>query len=149
MPYLIDGDNLLGTWPGRKRSDAERRVLTGQLQRFGRRVRRHVMIVFDGPAPPGHPSGSDVRFAGHGGSADDLILATLRSEEDRRGWTVITSDRSLGDQCRWLEARVERSDLFRRRLAAPQEDEKPEREEELDFWLEQFGETDDPEVPDR
>ena len=40
----------------------------------------------------------------------------LREQSDRRGWIVVTSDRSLGDQCRHLEARVERSDRFRPRL---------------------------------
>ena len=68
MPLLIDGDNLLGTWPGRKRSDAERRALTGQLDRLATRQRRRVVIVFDGPQPPGHHPGPDVHFAGPGRS---------------------------------------------------------------------------------
>jgi hypothetical protein len=139
VPFLVDGDNLLGTWPGRKRSDADRRRLAMELGRFGAASRRRVITVFDGSAPPGSSFGAGVHFAGPARPADELILDLLRRETDRRGWIVVTSDRSLGDQCRHLEARVERSDRFRRRLARITAGDKPEREEELGYWLEQFG----------
>lgn len=96
------------------------------------------MVVFDGCAPPGQGLGGDVRFAGPSSSADDLILAFLRQQHDSRGWTVVTSDRSLGDQCRYLKATVERSDRFRKRLTRQTADEKPECENDVDYWLEQF-----------
>jgi len=140
MPFLVDGDNLLGTWPTRRRSDAERRRLAFQLDRFAARLRRRVLVIFDGSEPPGSHLGPNVRFAGPGSTADELMLAFLREQPDRRGWTVVTSDRSLGDQCRYLQARVERSDLFRRRLVADSPDEKPTREEDVDYWLREFGE---------
>lgn len=139
MPYLIDGDNLLGTWPGRKRSDAERRSLAMELARFGVKQRRQVVTVFDGSPAPGHAYGSGVHFSGPGRTADDMILELLRRERDRRGWIVVTSDRSLGDQCRYLQARVERSDRFRGRLGQGSDGEKPDSESEIDYWLEQFG----------
>jgi predicted RNA-binding protein with PIN domain len=142
MPFLIDGDNLLGTWPGRKRSDAERRRLALELDRFAARQRRRLVIFFDGTAPPGVASGPDVHFAGARRTADDAILDFLRGQEDRRGWMVVTSDRSLGDQCRYMGARIERSDRFRGRLADGRAPEKPEQEEDIGYWLEQFG--DDP-----
>jgi hypothetical protein len=138
VPILVDGDNLLGTWPGRRRSDAERRKLAGELARFASRTGKQVLVVFDGCSPPGSHVGEHVRFAGPERPADELILALLRKQEDRRGWIVVTSDRSLGDQCRHLEARVERSDLFRKRLGAPGAGEKPERESDIAYWLDQF-----------
>jgi len=140
VPLLVDGDNLLGTWPGRRRSDAERRKLAFDLGRYSTRERRRVVVVFDGVAPPGMNLGPDVHFAGGHRTADDLILELLRREKEPRGWTVVTSDRSLGDQCRHLRARVERSDRFRGRLAGGAGEEKPEREDDVDYWLEQFGE---------
>jgi predicted RNA-binding protein with PIN domain len=143
VPFLIDGDNLLGSWPGRRRSDAERRKLAVELGRMALTERRRIITVFDGRPQPATSYGADVHFSGPGRSADSLILDLLRREEDRRGWIVVTSDRSLGDQCRYLEARVERCDLFRKRLSGRGESEKPEREEELEYWLEQFGETED------
>lgn len=140
MPFLVDGDNLLGTWRGRRRSDAERRRLAMELGRMAVRERRRILTVFDGQPQPGTSYGADVHFSGPGRSADSLILELLRQQEDRRGWIVVTSDRSLGDQCRYLEARVERCDLFRRRMQRGVDEEKPQREEEIDYWLEQFGE---------
>jgi len=64
VPILVDGDNLLGTWPGRRRSDAERRALAFELGRFATQQRRRVVVVFDGPAPPSSTLGEDVLFAG-------------------------------------------------------------------------------------
>ena len=139
MPYLIDGDNLLGTWRGRDRTDDERRALAHELSRLAVRTGRRVVVVFDGPETAGVRSGADVRFAGHGHSADERILALLRDQADRRGWIVVTSDRSLGDRCRHLGARIERCDRFRARLRAEPAAEKPNAEEELDLWLERFG----------
>jgi predicted RNA-binding protein with PIN domain len=143
MPYLVDGDNLLGTWPGRRRSDAERRELAMELGRLAHRWRRRILIVFDGQPPPVTSFGANVRFAGSARTADEVILETLREQGDRRGWIVITSDRSLGDQCRYLEARVERCDRFRGRMARDPAAEKPDRVDDVDYWLEQFGEDED------
>jgi len=138
MPRIVDGDNLLGNWPGRKRSDADRRRLAHEVARLARRERGRIVVVFDGPAPP-RPLGRDIHFAGHGRSADDLILATLRDESDPRGWTVVTEDRSLADQCRYLGTRVERCARFRGRLTPGGEQEKPETAEDIDEWLRLFG----------
>jgi len=139
MPRIVDGDNLLGTWPERKRSDAERRSLVREVGRLAARERRRIVLVFDGESPVPYPPGSDVIFAGGGKSADDVILAYLRKQEDRAGWTVVTSDRRLGDQSRWLGAKVERCDLFRRRLADPKGDDKPLAAEDVAEWLRIFG----------
>lgn len=95
MKYLVDGDNLLGTWPGRDRSPAEKRRVAEALHGWA-------IVCFD--------------VAGR--SADDAILERLRTEPSPSEWTVVTSDRSLGDRCRALGARVERSHVFRTRITA-------------------------------
>jgi hypothetical protein len=138
MPRIVDGDNLLGSWPGRKRSTAERRALAREVGRLVATERRRIVLVFDGePATP-DPPGSDVLFSGAGRRADELILSFLRRQEDRAGWTLVTNDRSLGDQARWLGAKVERCDIFRRRLPAAKGDEKPQGDDDLPYWLELF-----------
>jgi hypothetical protein len=142
MPILVDGDNLLGT-SGLKRSAASRRELAMTLARLGVRDRKRVVTVFDGTDPGAPAFGANVHFAGGARSADDLILSMLRDVPDKRGWVVITSDRSLGDQCRWLGARVEPCHRFRERLTSSKHGEKPEREENIDFWLKEFGVEDD------
>lgn len=139
MPIAVDGDNLLGTWKGRRRRETDKRALAFELERYGRRERRRIVTFFDGARPPGSPFGRDVRFSGPGRSADDAILAWIREQSDPRGWTVVTSDRSLADQCRWLGARTERSDRFRGRLGVREGREKPEPGEDLDYWSEVFG----------
>jgi len=139
MPWLVDGDNLLGTWPGRRRSDAERRGLAFELSRFAGRRGQRLTVIFDGSAPPGAAPGPGSRYSGAGVRADDVILGLLRETQDRAGWIVVTSDRSLSDQCRWLGARVERCDRFRKRLSSDTAPEKPEREDDPQYWLERFG----------
>jgi predicted RNA-binding protein with PIN domain len=139
MPILVDGDNLLGTWRGGRRTDSERRQLAMEISRLARRGDRRIVVVFDGPAPHSSRFGSDVIFAGSH-SADDVFLARIKQERDPRDWTVITSDRSLGDRCRWLGARVERSQSFRGRLRPSSGGEKPERETDVEDWLREFGE---------
>ena len=139
MPLVVDGDNLLGAWQGRSRSDRDKRQLAFQISRFAVANRRRVLVVFDGISETPPPSG-DVLFSGRGRTADDLILALLGDESDPRGWIVVTNDRPLGDRCRHLGARVERCDVFRKRLTAESGREKPDGRVDVDDWLEWFGE---------
>lgn len=145
MPRVIDGDNLLGTWPGHSRSDAEKRELVRAVVRLARRDVRRSVLVFDGSEPPGVSYGKDVLYAGPGRSADAVILELLRRESDPRGFTVVTADRSLADQCRWIGASVESPKAFRDRLGSGDEGDKPQGADDVAFWLEQFGgEPDEP-----
>jgi predicted RNA-binding protein with PIN domain len=116
VPYLIDGDNLLGTWPDRARSEEQRRELAAELDRCSRAMARRVVVVFDGLRPPEQAPLLDVHYAGPGSDADSLLLTLLRCEREPHAWTVVTSDRALGDRCRYLGAAVERSDRFRKLL---------------------------------
>lgn len=100
-----------------------------------------MVLVFDGAAPPVPPPADDVHFSGPGRSADDWILAFLRRQSEPRSWTVVTSDRPLADQSRYLGARSERCDRFRRRLADVPETGKPEGPVDVEDWLRYFGES--------
>jgi predicted RNA-binding protein with PIN domain len=139
MPLIVDGDNLLGTWPGRSRSDEERRDLSRALTRQSRILGRRIVVVFDGRRPDLPPPSGDILYSGGGRSADDLILAFLGKERAPREWTVVTSDRSLGDRCHHLGARVERCDLFRKKLRRSSSGEKPSGSVDVGEWLEYFG----------
>ena len=118
MPLAIDGDNLLGTWPGRNRTDADKDALAHEVDVLRREEKQRVILVFDGPPPPGLSHGPDVHFSGTGRKADALILALLREASDESGWIVVTNDRSLADRCRGLGARIEATRDFRERLLA-------------------------------
>ena len=139
MPRLIDGDNLLGTWPGRTRGDAEKRALVREVDALRRHEKRRLVLVFDGSPPPGVSYGPDVHFSGIGRKADAVILELLRRESDKRGWAVVTNDRSLADQCRYLGARIEGAKDFRERLRQDPAGEKPDASDDLSYWLDQFG----------
>jgi hypothetical protein len=67
-----------------------------------------------------------------------MILAHLRGQQDPRGWIVVTDDKSLGDQARWVGARVERCQALRDRVAGGGE-EKPGGQDDLDYWKDVFG----------
>lgn len=143
MPRVIDGDNLLGTWPGRGRGDDDKRALVREVDALMRRERRRIVIVFDGSPPAGLSHGPDVLYAGRK-SADAVILELLRAEREPRGWTVVTNDRSLADRCRHLGARVEGSRPFRERLSGGAGKEKPEDASDLAYWLNQFSDKTKP-----
>ena len=107
-------------------------------------------IVFDGPAPAGtqaQRSGHRTRVLfGEGRAADDLILRFLADAKAPRDFTVVTSDKSLGDKSRHRGALVEKAHEFSRRLdraapkeAGPREKDTPrESPEEIDAWLAVF-----------
>ena len=139
MPLLVDGDNLLGTWPGRSRSEADKRALAHALGRLARRLGRRVVVVFDGTAPESPASGTETLYAGPRRRADDVILDRLGRESEKRGWTVVTNDRSLADRCRWLGARVERCEAFRARLEDEPATEKPAADDDRAYWSRVFS----------
>ena len=140
MPFLVDGDNLLGAWKGRSRSDEEKRHLAGEIFRYADQERKRIHIVYDGACPGPAPPSNDVLFSGHGRSADELILDRIRQEADPRGWIVVTNDRPLADRCRHLGARIERCDVFRKKLQFRPGEEKPEGKVDVEDWLTWFGE---------
>jgi hypothetical protein len=134
----VDGDNLLGGWPGRSRSESDKRQLSHEIARLSRREGREILLVFDGSQPLGIAFGGLTRFAGQGRSADDLILEHLRGQQDPHGWIVVTDDKRLGDQARWVGARVERCETLRSRLAAT-DDDKPADPDDLQYWRRVFS----------
>ena len=139
MPRLLDGDNLLGTWPGRSRSADDKRALSREIDAFVRRDGRACVLVFDGMRPEGVGFAADTLFSGPGRTADALILRRLEEAQDPRGFVVVTADRSLADRCRALGARIESPRDFRTRLSGGSGGEKPAKENDVDGWLETFG----------
>ena len=112
MPWIVDGDNLLG----KERGDVARRDLVRRCRELAVRERKRIVLVFDGEPVSGLP-GRDVLFSGAGRTADDLIEDRLKGERDRSGWILVTDDRRLKDRCRhWHGVRNERRGAFLERL---------------------------------
>ncbi len=154
MPYLIDGNNLLGSWggpaiPGDGRAEVARVVAVFCRARGARAV-----LVFDGA--PFRPERGDqqlgrvtLRFPPQGRDADSVIREIL-DRADRPGeMVVVTSDRALYSYARTRGAQALRAHEWnalvrgaasgRARGAGASGSEKPERETDIDGWLRRFS----------
>ena len=155
MPYLIDGNNLLGSWggpavPGDGRLEVVRRVAA-----FCRTKGARATIVFDG-APfraelaDQHLGAVTVRFPAQGLDADSLIRTILDAVDRPGDWIVVTSDKPVYSYARTRGARAlsarEWNELGRQGTRAPRSlvardraTDKPDRETDVEGWLKRFS----------
>ena len=151
MPYLIDGNNLLGSWGGPQEGDDRRHEVVRRVAAFCRGRNAKATVVFDG-----HPLRYDlaaqdlgpvsVRVPEAGCDADSLIRELVERAPRASELIVVTSDKALYSYVKTLGARVLRAhewnaldrQVASRRLAKPGS-EKPEREDDIEGWLKKFG----------
>ena len=151
MPYLIDGNNLLGSWGGPSRENDRRGEVVRRVAAFCRARRVKATIVFDG-----HPLRNDmaaqelgpvsIRVPPQGHDADSVIRELVERAPRPAELIVVTSDKALYSSVKTLGASVLRAhewNLQERRLApaggSGSASEKPEREEDVEGWLRRFG----------
>lgn len=150
MPYLVDGNNLahaLGLSIG---GLADRETCTRLVASFCRSRGAQATVVFDGRPPEGARDSTrthrvSVVYSGTR-SADDVILGLIADSKSPGDFTVVTSDKSLGDKSRHRGASVEKAHEFSKRLdrkgpGSPPPSEKPssrQSPEEIDAWLAVF-----------
>jgi predicted RNA-binding protein with PIN domain len=150
MPYLVDGNNLAHALGLENGGFADRASCAKTVAAFCRSHGARAIVVFDGKAPesPQKAAPTDrVRLIfAEGRSADDVILRMVADSKTPKDFTVVTSDKSLGDKARHRGAAVERAHEFSRRLerspkGAKGTAEKPsarETPEEIAAWLAVF-----------
>ena len=153
MPYLVDGNNVMGQRVGWHRDRRRARlVLLEELADFAERKGATVAVVFDG-APDDFVAdgalyrGVRVHYAARGSDADARIKSLVGSARERRTLLVVTSDRALADAVRAGGAQVVRSGEFRRMmdgLSAGEEAggagrKKEVRPDDTAHWLRYFG----------
>jgi predicted RNA-binding protein with PIN domain len=156
MPYLIDGNNVLGSWggpavPGDGRMEVVRRVAAFCRIRGARAV-----LVFDGapfrPDLGGQELGRvSLRFAPQGRDADSVIREIVDAAPRPAEILVVTSDKALYSYARTRGAGILRAHEWNTlaRGAAAQAprrvqghgaaSEKPERETDVEGWLKRFS----------
>ena len=146
MPYLVDGNNVLGLRPDILQKDpGARSRLVQRLSDLSRAKRTKVIVVFDGERDPGLPQNEmslgNVRviFAGKSTDADSRILRMLEESDDPAGFQLVTSDRALADRARHRRVRnVVTALRFRRTLdeLAPSgpDSHKPLTPDEVADW---------------
>ncbi|UCH96590.1 MAG: NYN domain-containing protein [Candidatus Aminicenantes bacterium] len=118
MPYIIDGDNLIGSFPDIFPEDPKARAkLVYIIRKFQENKKNNVIIVFDG-VPESRLQREDistkfcVRYPPEGDSADDEIKRLLNGLDYFRDVTVVTSDRELKTFARKKGAKTVNSTEF-------------------------------------
>jgi predicted RNA-binding protein with PIN domain len=149
LAYLIDGNNLLGSWGGPRGLDDRRGEVVQRVAAFCRAKGARATIVFDG-----HPLRPDMaaqdlgpvslRVPPPGEDADSIIRALIERAENPAQWVVVTSDKALYSYVKTLGASVLRAHEWNQaereaRAAAAAQSEKPEREDDIEGWLRRFG----------
>jgi predicted RNA-binding protein with PIN domain len=150
LPYLIDGNNLLGSWGGPRGQDDRRDEVVRRLAAFCRARNVRATVVFDG-----HPLRSDMaaqnlgpltlRVPPPGQDADTVIRGLVERAARPAEIVVVTSDKALFSYVKTLGASVLRAhewNALERQLAARahrEGDDKPEREDDVEGWLRKFG----------
>ncbi len=156
MPYLIDGNNLLGSWGGPAIRGDGRVEVVRRVADFCRARGAHGILVFDGA--PFRPELGDqdlgrvkVRFPAQGADADGVIREVLDEAKRPAEIVVVTSDRALYSYARTRGASVLRAHEWnalargaaatspRGRRAPATSGEKPERETDIEGWLRRFS----------
>jgi predicted RNA-binding protein with PIN domain len=152
MPYLIDGNNLLGSWGGPAvRGDGRAEVLR-RVAAFCRAKGARAVLVFDGapfrPDLGGQELGAvSVRFPAEGRDADSLIRDLVDAAPHSGDLVVVTSDKALYSYARTRGARVLRAhewnalarDAKPRTTRGVAKGETPEHETDVEGWLKRFG----------
>ncbi len=113
MPYLLDGNNLIGQARGVSRPDeGDRSALIAELAERLRRTRASAILFFDGPGSSRSSLGSlSIRESGPSG-ADEAILREIGSSRAARENSVVTADRDLARRAREAGARTLAPDEF-------------------------------------
>jgi uncharacterized protein len=148
MPYLIDGNNLLGSWGG-PRGDDGRAEVVRRVASFCRARGARATIVFDG-GPLRHDMDTQtlgpvtIRVPAQGQDADDVIRDIVKRAPRAADIIVVTSDKALYSYVKTLGASILRAhewNALERRVspAAAEAGEKPDREADIDGWLKRFG----------
>ena len=150
MPYLIDGNNLLGSWGGPQSGSDGRAEVVRRVATFCRARHVHATIVFDGhPLRPDMASQDlgpvSLRVPPPGQDADSVIRELVERSARPGELVVVTSDKALYSYVKTLGASVLRAhewNIAFDKIHPPGEardGEKPSHEEDVEGWLKKFG----------
>jgi hypothetical protein len=152
VPYLIDGNNLLGSWGGPAVTGDGRAEVIRRVAAFCRARGARATIVFDGT--PLRKDVADqalgpvqVRTPSLGRDADSLIREILDRAGRPEEWTLVSSDKALYSYAKTRRASALRAHEWnalaggaRSRPSGRSTDtEKPERETDVEGWLRRFS----------
>ncbi len=143
MPYLLDGNNLIGIVRRTSRpSDEDRSALIAELADRLRRTRARAILFFDGPAGerPSALGGLTVRSPS-AESADDAILREIQRSPAPGELVVVTADRELSRRAREAGAKVAPPGEFFARFgrgSSPADGRAPSPAIDVEDWMRYF-----------
>lgn len=152
VPYLIDGNNLLGSWGGSRNDDGRAEVVR-RVSAFCRTRGARALIVFDGPSLrpdlAAQALGSvSLRVPPPGQDADGVIRRVIDDSAQPAELIVVSSDKAVYSYARHRGATGMRAHewnaLARRPAPGSPVDDKPQVEHDVDGWLAVFS----PDAPD-
>ena len=136
MPYLVDGNNLIGAERGGRASREDQAALVRELSDRLRTTRARVILFFDGAGDPLSLGSLSVRFAGET-TADDAILREIGRSSRPQEMTVVTADRELARRSRDAGGRATPPSEFWKRFGAQSPPRRGvETRVDVDDWLE-------------
>ncbi len=145
MPYLLDGNNLIGIARRTSRpSEADRSALIAEVAQRLRATKARATIFFDGPAGERTASlGSLTVRVPAAGTADDAILTALGRMRTPREAIVVTADRDLARRARDMGAKICPPSEFFERFGQAAHGPAPGRAGgapvDLEDWIRYFG----------
>ncbi len=144
MPYLLDGNNLIGRFRQAARpTEEDRQALVAELAERLRATRARAILFFDGPAGRrGTSLGALTVRGASSGSADDAIVAEVAKARAPRESIVVTSDRGLARRVQDAGGKVCPPDVFFARFgrgASGGGKGAAAEPVDVDAWLEYFG----------
>ena len=160
MPYLIDGNNLLGhIAPSSVKDSRAKHDLVLKLRTFQRLKRTKIILVFDGYPDPNLPLKTYrekkflVLFPPPDQNADQVIKDIILKQTDLRRFFVVSSDREIKNFAQANKAKTLNCEDFSRQLGKTLKEAKKAQEEEkkvsspspleVDQWLEIFKRKND------
>jgi YacP-like NYN domain len=144
VPYLLDGNNLVGVVRRAARpSAADRQALVAEIAERLRRTKARATIYFDGPAGERVTSlGSLTVRVAEGESADDAIVRSVAKASAPRECIVVTADRGLAGRVRDAGGRALAPDEFFSRFGAgPSPAREAPARVDVEEWLAYFGDA--------
>jgi hypothetical protein len=143
MPYVVDGNNLLGLLSGKPRpSEEERRRLLRRISERLRGMRASMLVVFDGPSETGRPESAlgslTIRYSGRR-SADDVIVEVAARSGAPADQLVVTDDRGLAARARDAGAKVLPAGSFLELISRPPAPGTKPEPVDVDEWVDFFS----------
>jgi predicted RNA-binding protein with PIN domain len=107
--FVVDGDNLIGSWGGPRPGDDRRSEVIQRVDEVCARSGADAIVVFDPGRAPERTARVEVHVAAAGTPADDVIRALVDAAASPAALTVVSSDKPVYSYARTRGAMILRA----------------------------------------